>query len=128
MDNLEDINDSSLNKDDGDLNIDGIEEKLRASIWNTTSKVCDSEEKKLNCKITRNFKQVLGDVMYTQLQHMSKDIEAFSGHARRSTITSEDVKLCARRNDHLYDILNDFVASLESDKVTLGSKKTSKRN
>ncbi|CAO3642765.1 unnamed protein product [Cunninghamella echinulata] len=47
------------------------------------------------------------------------DVEAFTKHAHRSTISMDDVLLCARRNDDLYDILteksNEISANRKSD-------------
>jgi centromere protein S len=37
------------------------------------------------------------------------DLESFSRHAGRTTVTTDDVLLITRRNDALHDIMKDFV-------------------
>ena len=40
---------------------------------------------------------------------MATDLETFSRHAGRTTVTTDDVLLVARRNDALQGIIRDFV-------------------
>lgn len=43
------------------------------------------------------------------LENVTMDLESFSRHAGRSTITTDDVLLVTRRNDALHDIIKDFI-------------------
>ncbi|KAI9016548.1 hypothetical protein CLU79DRAFT_763220 [Phycomyces nitens] len=49
---------------------------------------------------------------------MGLDLEAFARHAKRSTISIDDVKLCARRNTGLYDLVSE-----KADQIARQSKK-----
>ena len=40
---------------------------------------------------------------------MAKDLESFSSHAGRTTVTTDDVLLLARRNADLHQIIKEFV-------------------
>lgn len=42
-------------------------------------------------------------------ENVAADLESFSRHAGRSTITTDDVLLVTRRNDALYGIMREFV-------------------
>lgn len=40
---------------------------------------------------------------------MAIDLESFSGHAGRTTVTTDDVLLLARKNPDLHQIMGDFI-------------------
>lgn len=42
---------------------------------------------------------------------LAADLEAFAGHARRSTVNTDDVKLLARNNSKLSEHLQSFAAA-----------------
>jgi hypothetical protein len=42
-------------------------------------------------------------------ENVAADLESFSRHAGRSTITTDDVLLITRRNDALYGIIREFI-------------------
>lgn len=58
---------------------------------------------------------------------MAIDLETFSGHAGRTTVTTDDVLLLARKNPDLQDILKEFVderkAAAEGAKGSKGKGK-----
>lgn len=45
------------------------------------------------------------------------DLESFSRHAGRTTVTTDDVMLLARKNPDLYDLMQDHVDKLKADKA-----------
>jgi centromere protein S len=45
------------------------------------------------------------------------DLESFSRHAGRSTITTDDVLLLTRRNSDLHDIIKEFVDKQKAAKA-----------
>ncbi|KAJ9054162.1 MHF histone-fold complex component [Entomophthora muscae] len=88
-----------------------LEDKLRASIWYTVGKICEEEEDTLNATITQQFRTMLAELIYRHAETMASDIEAFAKHGRRSTANAEDIKLCARRNDSIFDIMSEAVST-----------------
>ena len=52
------------------------------------------------------------------LGNVAQDLEAFAGHAGRSTIKVEDVLLLGRRNEGLEGILREEVQRLKGEKKT----------
>lgn len=50
------------------------------------------------------------------------DLESFSHHAGRSTVTTDDVLLLARRNQDLYNIIKETVDQQKASKAKGKSK------
>lgn len=48
------------------------------------------------------------------IENVALDLETFSRHAGRSTVTTDDVLLLARRNQDLHDIIKDCVDQLNA--------------
>lgn len=44
-------------------------------------------------------------MVFSQIENVTRDLEAFAKHAGRSTINTQDVVLLGRRNDALDDLL-----------------------
>ncbi|KAK5627166.1 hypothetical protein RRF57_002881 [Xylaria bambusicola] len=57
-----------------------------------------------------------------ELENVALDLESFSRHAGRSTITTDDVLLLARRNGDLHNIIKDFVDKEKAAKAKGKSK------
>ena len=51
---------------------------------------------------------------------MANDLESFSQHAGRTTVTTDDVLLLARRNVDLHALLKDFVDQQKAQKEVKG--------
>lgn len=49
--------------------------------------------------------------MIIHLEITSADLESFAKHGRRSTVTPDDVKLLARRNESLEKNITEFIAN-----------------
>jgi centromere protein S len=43
------------------------------------------------------------------IENVAQDLESFSRHAGRTTVTTDDVLLITRRNEALHGIMRDFV-------------------
>lgn len=56
-------------------------------------------------------------------ENVAMDLETFSGHAGRTTVTTDDVLLLARKNPDLHDIMKEFV---DERKAAAGDGKKSK--
>ena len=60
---------------------------------------------------------------YLQTENVAKDLETFSRHAGRSTITTDDVLLLSRRNEDLQDIMQTFIDGKKAEKSAKGTGK-----
>lgn len=46
---------------------------------------------------------------------MAQDLEAFAKHAKRTVVSMEDVKLCARKNDTLHDAISELANTIAEE-------------
>ncbi|BGP44794.1 hypothetical protein JCM10450v2_000608 [Rhodotorula kratochvilovae] len=89
--------------------IDGEEplsrQSLKAAVWYTVTKIAQEEELSLPFAASEHFVATLAEVVFQQALSLGKDLERFAKHAGRLTINADDVKLAARRNEPLYELL-----------------------
>ncbi|KAI9094840.1 kinetochore component CENP-S-domain-containing protein [Phlyctochytrium arcticum] len=86
---------------------DELKQRLRAAMHYATNKICDSSvlESELQVMASPHFLHALSEIVHSQAESLALDVEAFSKHARRTTINSDDLLLCARKNASLKAIL-----------------------
>ena len=53
---------------------------------------------------------------------MARDLEAFSAHAKRTTINPSDIRLVARRQPSIQTRLDEMTTSLEENKKKMKKK------
>ncbi|GAA5920766.1 hypothetical protein JCM1841_004176 [Sporobolomyces salmonicolor] len=80
-------------------------QSLKAAVWYTVTKIAQEEELSLPFAASEHFVASLAEVVFQQALSLGKDLEAYAKHAGRLTINVDDVKLAARRNEPLYDLL-----------------------
>ncbi|CAK7207680.1 MHF histone-fold complex component [Sporothrix eucalyptigena] len=93
------------------------EQELKSALWSAVSDLVDQESIKQNRNATPQFIGALVDMVWTQIESVAVDLESFSRHAGRSTITTDDVLLLARRNEDLHDILKEQVDERKAARV-----------
>ncbi|KAL2314933.1 Inner kinetochore subunit mhf1 [Schizosaccharomyces pombe] len=104
------------------------EERFKAEIFHVTQEVCNRTASELTESESRNvivdelFCVGVTEMVWEQIRVLAKDIEAFAEHAGRKTVQPQDVLLCCRRNEGLYEIINNF------HKESIKSKKKKKEN
>ncbi|MCJ1360120.1 MAG: hypothetical protein MMC33_010123 [Icmadophila ericetorum] len=81
----------------------------------------DEELLKLGYNATPQFIGSLTELVWTQIENVALDLEAFAKHAGRKTITVDDVMLLTRRNEGLESVLRAYL-----DEVKGGGKKKGK--
>ncbi|GAA5834341.1 hypothetical protein JCM9279_004289 [Rhodotorula babjevae] len=77
-------------------------QSLKAAVWYT---IAQEEELSLPFAASEHFVASLAEVVFQQALTLGKDLERFANHAGRLTINADDVKLAARRNEPLYELL-----------------------
>ncbi|GAA5926414.1 hypothetical protein JCM3775_001009 [Rhodotorula graminis] len=80
-------------------------QSLKAAVWYTVTKIAQEEELSLPFAASEHFVASLAEVVFQQALTLGKDLERFAKHAGRLTINADDVKLAARRNEPLYELL-----------------------
>lgn len=61
------------------------------------------------------------------IENVATDLESFSNHAGRSTVTTDDVLLLARKNPDLHGIMKGFVDARKAEKEAEKAKGASRR-
>ncbi|KAL1935412.1 hypothetical protein VTP01DRAFT_4552 [Rhizomucor pusillus] len=81
-------------------------QNLRTAIWYSVEQIAQHEADTIGKTLTQDFVASLADVVYKQIESMATDLEAFAKHnSKRSVINVEDVKLLARRNNSLHQLI-----------------------
>ncbi|KAG1122957.1 hypothetical protein G6F42_010995 [Rhizopus arrhizus] len=118
------------------------QQKLQTAIWHQVNEivkdqgitsVVDSTNISTNAEstvsrhlrkdVSEAFVASLAEVVMTQMQTMATDLEAFAGHGKRAVISMEDVKLCSRRNDSLYQLISDAAKDIAGESNSRKHKK-----
>lgn len=96
-------------------------QRLKSSLWFSIARICTEECSLLsasqsdNTAPTPQFIGALTDMVWLQIENVAVDLETFSRHAGRSTITTDDVLLICRRNEALQGIMKDFIEMEEAE-------------
>ncbi|KAK5662985.1 hypothetical protein OQA88_6399 [Cercophora sp. LCS_1] len=111
-------------------------QKLKEALWYHIGKYVDKETARRGLNATPQYIAALTELVWNQIgkstpyilhsgafiltpraETVAKDLEAFSRHAGRTTITNDDVMLLARRNSDLHRILKEIVDKQEALKA-----------
>ncbi|KAK3988612.1 apoptosis-inducing TAF9-like domain protein [Cladorrhinum sp. PSN332] len=95
---------------------DETRERLKSALWFAVGKIVDEESLRRNRNATPQFIGALNEVVWTQIENIATDLENFSRHAGRTTVTTDDVLLLARRNQDLHGIIKDIVDKEKAEK------------
>ncbi|KAF8468968.1 kinetochore component CENP-S-domain-containing protein [Kalaharituber pfeilii] len=101
-----------------------LRERLKAALWHTIGKIVDEEALELDVVANQAFIAALTEMVWTQLENVTRDLESFAKHAGRSTIVTDDVLLLVRRNEELVILMKDFI---EKEKEKRGAEVSGKR-
>jgi centromere protein S len=114
---------------------EALMERLKASLWFSIGKIVDEETTRLNTTATPQFIGAMTEMVWAQIgisplflhplitlllssqclanangkENVAQDLESFSRHAGRTTVTTDDVLLITRRNEALQTIMTDFI-------------------
>ena len=80
-------------------------ERLKAALWYSTGLTVDAVALIQDFNATPHFIGGLSELVWSQIETLAGDLEAFAKHAGRSVINCDDVLLVARRNEALAEIL-----------------------
>ncbi|KAL2109343.1 hypothetical protein VUR80DRAFT_2568 [Thermomyces stellatus] len=103
------------------------QEALTQALWYAIGQMVDEKVIPENLNATPQFIAALTQVVWTQMESVTQDLEAFCRHAGRSTISTDDVLLLCRRNNDMYQIIKDFVDKEKAERTTAGKGKGARR-
>ena len=81
-----------------------IEQELKAAVGLTVSDICSELKSELGLDFSPEVVAALTELTLEKNKRSAEDLEAFAQHAKRSTVSVEDVKLLTRRNAALVTI------------------------
>ncbi|KAL7817896.1 kinetochore component CENP-S domain-containing protein [Trichoderma gracile] len=91
-------------------------ERLKSALWYAIGQIVDEESLKRNRNATPQFIGALTEMVWAQIESVAIDLETFCNHAGRTTVTTDDVLLLARKNPDLHEIMKEFVDGLRAEK------------
>ncbi|KAK4103966.1 hypothetical protein N658DRAFT_493444 [Parathielavia hyrcaniae] len=94
-----------------------VRERLKAALWFSIGKMVDQESLQRNRNATPQFIGALTDMVWHQIENIATDLESFSQHAGRTTVTTDDVLLLARHNQDLYSVIKDAIDKEKAGKT-----------
>lgn len=62
---------------------------------------------------TPQFTNALAQLVFDQTTSVGTDMESFSRHAKRKTISVDDVLMICRRNDGLREVMENYIQSIQ---------------
>ncbi|XP_047438145.1 centromere protein S [Mugil cephalus] len=105
---------------------DETRQRLKAAVHYTVSRICQNNGESHRREFSRQVIAAIAETTFRQCDIFAKDLEAFARHAKRSTVSAEDVKLVARRSTALTNYIQNKSEELAQEQQ-LKKKSTGKR-
>ncbi|KAK6521811.1 hypothetical protein TWF506_002015 [Arthrobotrys conoides] len=103
---------------------DTEQERLKSALWYHVGKLVDEACMDLNVNATPQFIGSLTELAWVQLDNIAKDLENFAKHANRSTVSTADVLLLARKNPDLHGLLQKVVDDEAAERAAKAAGKS----
>ncbi|CAO2590050.1 Centromere protein S, partial [Lemmus lemmus] len=94
-------------------------QRLKAAVHYTVGCLCNEVALDKQVQFNKQTVAAIAEVTFRQCENFAKDLEMFARHAKRSTVTTEDVKLLARRSNSLLKYItekNEEIAQLNLER------------
>ncbi|NWH64487.1 CENPS protein, partial [Geococcyx californianus] len=101
-------------------------QRLRAAVHYTVGRLCQDVAEDKQMQFSKQSVAAIAEMTFRQCETFAKDLEMFARHAKRSTITTEDVKLLARRSNSLLKYITQKSEELASSNMEQKEKKKKK--
>ncbi|XP_078104863.1 centromere protein S [Sander vitreus] len=106
---------------------DETQQRLKAAVHYTVGRLCQRMGEDHRREFSRQVIAAIAETAFRQCDIFAKDLEAFARHAKRSTVSSEDVKLVARRSTALSIYIQNKSEELNQEQRDLKKKNAGKR-
>ncbi|NXI55138.1 CENPS protein, partial [Chloroceryle aenea] len=100
-------------------------QRLKAAVHYTVGCLCQEVAEDKAMQFGKQSIAAISEITFRQCEIFAKDLEMFARHAKRSTVTSEDVKLLARRSSSLLKYITQKSEELTSSSMEQKKKKKS---
>ncbi|XP_005796979.1 centromere protein S-like [Xiphophorus maculatus] len=103
-------------------------QRLKAAVHYTVGRLCQKiGEEEHRREFSRQTIAAIAETTFRECDIFAKDLEAFARHAKRSTVSAEDVKLLARRSRALSNHIQNKSEELAQEQRDSRKKSTVKR-
>ncbi|MCJ1426777.1 hypothetical protein MMC29_004680 [Sticta canariensis] len=102
---------------------EALQERLKAALWFAIGKIVDEDTLEIGVNATPQFIGSLTEMVWAQIESVSQDLESFSKHAGRTTISTDDVMLLSRRNEGLQEVLEHYLETLQPKKPKAAARR-----
>uniref|UniRef100_I3J889 Centromere protein S n=2 Tax=Oreochromis niloticus TaxID=8128 RepID=I3J889_ORENI len=102
-------------------------QRLKAAVHYTVGRLCQKIGEDHRRQFSRQAIAAIAETTFRQCDIFAKDLEAFARHAKRSTVSVDDVKLVARRSTALSIYIQNKSDELTQEHMSLKKKTTAKR-
>ncbi|XP_055471338.1 centromere protein S [Psammomys obesus] len=106
-------------------------QRLKAAVHYTVGCLCQEVALDKQMQFSKQTIAAISEVTFRQCETFAKDLEMFARHAKRSTISTDDVKLLARRSNSLLKYItekNKEIAQLNLERRAKKKKKPEDEN
>uniref|UniRef100_A0A8B9TA39 Centromere protein S n=1 Tax=Anas platyrhynchos TaxID=8839 RepID=A0A8B9TA39_ANAPL len=97
-----------------------LEQRLRAAVHYTAGCLCQDVAEDKGMRFSKQAIAAIAEITFRQCENFARDLEMFARHAKRSTVTTEDVKLLARRSNSLLKYITQKSEELTSNTMEGG--------
>ncbi|XP_077459323.1 centromere protein S [Stigmatopora argus] len=105
---------------------DETSQRLKAAVHFTVGRICQNMSEEYRRKISRQVVAAITETAFGQCDIFAKDLEAFAKHAKRRTVSADDVKLLARRSTALSTHIQRKSEEVEQEQKALKKKRKTK--
>ena len=103
------------------------ENRVKAAIHFAIGKKCEEASAENDMNYSKAFISLLTEVVTESAELFAQDLESFAKHAKRTTITADDVKLLCRRNRSIQEQLEKHISKNSNEKQGSSKGKQKKR-
>ncbi|XP_074017531.1 centromere protein S [Numenius arquata] len=103
-----------------------LTQRLKAAVHYTVGCLCQDVAEDKDVQFSKQTIAAISEITFRQCENFAKDLEMFARHAKRSTVTAEDVKLLARRSTSLLKYITQKSEEIASSNMEQKEKKKKK--
>ncbi|XP_074704601.1 centromere protein S isoform X2 [Strix aluco] len=103
-----------------------LTQRLKAAVHYTVGCLCQDVAEDQEVQFSKQTIAAISEITFRQCENFAKDLEMFARHAKRTTVTTEDVKLLARRSSSLLKYITQKSEEITSSHMEQKEKKKKK--
>ncbi|XP_065890403.1 centromere protein S-like isoform X2 [Dysidea avara] len=84
------------------------EQRLKAALHFAVGRACEDVGRTTKVSFSREVIAAITETTFQKCESIAVDLELFAKHAKRLTVTNDDVKMVSRNNEQLYHRLAEY--------------------